>query len=69
MITKYNQSRPERITLISGPEGGFSPQEITQLQKAKFNGFWLTPTVLRASQAITLGSGVVRSILSDLKNS
>lgn len=51
------------ILLMIGPEGDLSPQEKEQLKKVKFLFCVLTPTILRASEAIALGAGIFRSIL------
>lgn len=60
---KHTPIEQSRITLTIGPEGGLLESEVLQLKKATFTTISLTPTVLRASQAITLGAGIVRSVL------
>jgi len=46
-----------------GPEEDLTNQKKEQLKQAKFLFCALTPTVLRSSQAIALGSGIIRSML------
>jgi len=66
VIKNLSQTNP--INLMFGPEGGFSSTELEQLntsiktQDIKLCA--LTPTILRAREAIILGIGIVRSITS-----
>jgi 16S rRNA U1498 N3-methylase RsmE len=53
----------KRYILFAGPEGDLLDAEKFLLQKVDFHFVRLTPTVLRAQQAITLGAGLVRSML------
>lgn len=52
-----------RYIITVGPEGDLLDAEKFQLQKASFAFVCLTPTVLRAQQAIAVGVGAVRSLL------
>lgn len=45
-----------------GPEGGFSQAEQDYLQKYGVQRWRLTPTVLKAEQAIVLFAGIIRSL-------
>lgn len=53
----------ERYVIAVGPEGDLLDSEKFQLQKASFLFVRLTPTVLRAQQALAVGVGAVRSLL------
>ncbi|MBT3827809.1 16S rRNA (uracil(1498)-N(3))-methyltransferase [bacterium] len=54
----------DSICLMSGPEADLSEEEKVSIKKSDFSFTRLTPTVLRAHQAVTIGLGVVRSVLS-----
>ncbi|MCL4361564.1 16S rRNA (uracil(1498)-N(3))-methyltransferase [Candidatus Dependentiae bacterium] len=54
--------KTKEIILFVGPEGDLTQDEKDQLNSAGFIFCKLTPTILRASSAITLGSGIFRSI-------
>lgn len=49
--------------LLVGPEGDLSSQEKEQIKKEKFIFCALTPTILRSVQAVSLGAGMVRSLV------
>ena len=49
-----------------GPEGDLTLEEKAYLKQLGFVFCALTPTVLRAQQAVALGLGVLRSYLIDL---
>jgi len=46
-----------------GPEGDLTPDEKELLKNADFTFVALTPTVLRACQAVALGVGMIRSLI------
>lgn len=52
-----------KICLFFGPEGGLTQQEILLTKTKGFKGCSLTKTILRSQEAVTVGLGVVRSIL------
>lgn len=53
-----------KICLLFGPEAGLTDQEI-ELSKVKgFETCALTPTILRSQEAVTVGLGIVRSIIN-----
>lgn len=58
---KHNNSKRYIITV--GPEGDLVDAEKFLLQKASFVFVRLTPTVLRAQQAVAVGVGAVRSLI------
>lgn len=58
---KNTQENPD-ITILVGPEGDLTPQEKTVLKKYNFLFVHLTPTILRAQQALTVLLGLVRSL-------
>jgi 16S rRNA (uracil1498-N3)-methyltransferase len=49
------------FVLMVGPEGDLTADEYQLLKQHAFNACALTPTVLRAQQAMTIGLGIVRS--------
>jgi RsmE family RNA methyltransferase len=49
------------IVLFFGPEGGLTWQEEKQLSDLGFETYALTPTILRAREAVIVGLGGVRS--------
>lgn len=51
------------LTLLSGPEADLSLEEKELLLNYNFQFCALTPTVLRAYQAVTIGLGIMRSFL------
>jgi len=51
------------ITLLIGPEGDLTTEEKNLLKNHNFTFCTLTPTVLRATQAASLGAGFIRSLL------
>jgi RsmE family RNA methyltransferase len=55
--------RAGATVLFVGPEGDLTDQEKVLLKQNGFIFCALTPTILRACEAIALGAGVVRSIL------
>ena len=50
-------------TLFVGPEADLTDGEKEQLKKSGWSVIRLTPTVLRAQQAIVLAAGAIRSLL------
>jgi 16S rRNA (uracil1498-N3)-methyltransferase len=62
IIDQFAASSPKAITLALGPEGDFTAGEKNLLMAAGFLPCALTPTVLRAQQALILGLGVIRSL-------
>lgn len=53
---------PEELILMVGPSGDLTPEEKNQLQNVGFTFCRLTPTILRAEQAVAIGGGVFRSV-------
>lgn len=62
VITQIKQESPEQIVLLVGPEADLNQQEKELLQQEKFTFCALTPTVLRAVHAVTVFTGMIRSI-------
>jgi 16S rRNA (uracil1498-N3)-methyltransferase len=62
-IDSARKKKPNRLSLMIGPEGDLSPAEKQQLQEAGVTLCALTPTILRACQAAALSSAIFRSIL------
>jgi len=53
----------ENIVLIVGPEGDLTEEEKAALSTGETYFCQLTPTILRAQQAITVGLGSIRSLI------
>jgi 16S rRNA (uracil1498-N3)-methyltransferase len=64
VLTHIHAQKPEQIILTCGPEGDFTPAEKQLLKDHSFVACKLTPTVLRAYQALVVGLGAVRSVAS-----
>jgi len=62
-LEAYRHGSQQSITLLMGPEGDLSLQEKKLLKQAGWSFCALTPTVLRAVQAVAVGLGVFRSLL------
>jgi 16S rRNA (uracil1498-N3)-methyltransferase len=54
------------VTLIIGPEGGFSEFEIKRAKEAGILSFWLGPRILRTETAAIVGLTKLQSIWGDL---
>jgi len=63
IIKKIKNKPNKQITLMIGPEGDLTPEEKIAIQKQGFLFCKLTPTVLRAYQAVSVGLGICRSLL------
>jgi 16S rRNA (uracil1498-N3)-methyltransferase len=63
LIPELANHKVGKIILFFGPEGGLTQQEILLSKTKGFEGCSLTPTILRSQEAVTVGLGVVRSIL------
>ncbi len=50
------------IEMLVGPEGGLTDKELSDAQRASFEPFRLTPTILKAEHAISILSGLLRSV-------
>lgn len=56
-------TKPQSITLVFGPEGGLTSTERRHLGAQGFICYALTPTILRAQEAVAVGLGAIRSIV------
>jgi 16S rRNA (uracil1498-N3)-methyltransferase len=54
------------ITLLIGPEGGLSPAEISQAQRAGFSGVRLGPRILRTETAGVAALAALQALWGDL---
>ncbi len=61
LLNKIKESKDPDIILFFGPEGGLTGHEEKQLSDLGFVTYVLTPTVLRAREAVIVGLGGVRS--------
>ncbi len=61
LVTNFHKNQAESMTVIIGPEGDLTEAEKFYLQKQQALFVRLTPTILRAQQAVALGVGILRS--------
>lgn len=64
VLNQLHETKPHLLGLMIGPEGDLSPDEKELLQHKGFIFCALTPTVLRAQQALVLGLGSIRATIS-----
>lgn len=64
VVSDMRTVAPTMIYLLVGPEGDLTAQEKSMVTQRGLNLCTLTPTVLRAMQAVAVGMGVVRSVLT-----
>jgi len=62
IITHLYEEQPSSICLIIGPEGDLTHEEKNMLHKNNIPFCALTPTILRAHLAITVATGIIRSL-------
>lgn len=63
VVQNIAQAKSDLVIAV-GPEGGFVAEEVSQLRQNSFVPCALTPTILRAQQAVALSLGVFRAVLS-----
>ncbi|MDR1278997.1 MAG: 16S rRNA (uracil(1498)-N(3))-methyltransferase [Treponema sp.] len=59
----YLDKEPEMVVLVIGPEGGFSPGEVSRFLGAGFLPLTIGDTVLRTETAALYGAAAIRIIL------
>lgn len=57
----------QNVVLLIGPEGGFSPAELSQAKQAGFLPLRLGPRILRTETAATVAMTVLQTLWGDLK--
>lgn len=57
---------PDELSLLIGPEGGLSPQEIERLRTAQYSPLCLGPRVLRTETAALVALSVLQALGGDL---
>lgn len=62
VMHKVRDTKTKDIVLLVGPEGDLNLEEKKLVQMNNFVFCALTPTIMRAVQAASLGAGIVRSI-------
>ena len=60
------EQKPQSVTLLIGPEGGLSENEIAQAQAKNFNALTLGPRVLRTETAPVAAISLVQYLWGDL---
>lgn len=61
----YLKGVPRRLHLFIGPEGGFSPEEVSEFTRVGIMPIYLGENVLRAETAVIYGIGAVKTILRE----
>jgi 16S rRNA (uracil1498-N3)-methyltransferase len=62
-LHSYLSINPEIVVLVIGPEGGFSPTEVSRFLAAGFKPLTIGDTVLRTETAALYGAAAIRIIL------
>jgi 16S rRNA (uracil1498-N3)-methyltransferase len=57
----FEHAKASSIAVAVGPEAGFTPADIQKLEASGFAAHALTPTVLRACDAVVVSLGIIRS--------
>lgn len=63
LLTHLADCSPKKLYVLSGPEGGLVAEEVAEAKKSGAQLCALTPTILRAWVAVSLGAGLLRSCL------
>ncbi len=63
LIANLKSIKLNTVSLMIGPEGDLTQQEKQLLKEHSFASMALTPTILRAEQAISLGVGMLRTLI------
>lgn len=63
VVGNIKKGNPQSIIVLVGPEGDLTVAEKEMVQKHDFVFCKLTPTILRASAAVEVGMGLIRSCL------
>ena len=63
VVQSLKEKKIEHMLLMVGPEGDLSAEEKASLKNSAFTFCALTPTILRARQAVAVGLGALRSML------
>ncbi len=61
ILSHLAELKPSSLAVLSGPEGGLTVDEITIAREQGALVCALTPTILRAWVAVSLGAGLIRS--------
>ncbi|MDR1178920.1 MAG: RsmE family RNA methyltransferase, partial [Spirochaetales bacterium] len=60
---EYLDKQPDLVVLAVGPEGGFSPEEVSRLMALDFKPLTMGDTVLRTETAALYAQAAIRIIL------
>lgn len=63
VLTRLRESQNSSLVCLIGPEGDLTTQEKEIVAQAEFVSCALTPSILRAEDAVTVGMGILRSLL------
>jgi 16S rRNA (uracil1498-N3)-methyltransferase len=61
VLTALHNNKPEHVGIMIGPEGDLTAEEKASLEQNNVVFCRLTPTILRAQDALTVGLGALRS--------
>ncbi len=62
----HDLPRPQTLTLLIGPEGGLSDDEILQARQQGYTAVKFGPRILRTETAATAALAVVQTLWGDL---
>ncbi|MCX5922891.1 MAG: RsmE family RNA methyltransferase [Candidatus Dependentiae bacterium] len=63
LLNTIHAAAPQELFLMVGPEGDLTSEEKELLRSYSFTFCVLTPTILRATQAVAVGLGMARTVL------
>ena len=63
VLQKFRKNMPQTISLMIGPEADVTSDEKQLLQEHGATFCRLTPTILRAQQAVAVSLGIIRSLI------
>lgn len=62
MLGLFDSQTTEAYVVMVGPEADLTQQEKDSVQHAGFSFYRLTPTILKAVDAVSLVAGIIRSL-------
>lgn len=62
LLNSVQQTKSAEIVMLFGPEGGLTAAEESVVINAGFKSYALTPTILRAKEAVVVGLGGIRCV-------
>ncbi|HBS48426.1 TPA: hypothetical protein DEO28_00075 [Candidatus Dependentiae bacterium] len=63
LLSDLNSKKHSNILVTVGPEGGYNEEELKTFRDLNFDFITLTPTILKAVEAVTIGIGAIKSVV------